>query len=64
MLILSNANAKQCYCWVMIMLNDDNSRLWVKDVRRRRTTTTTAILASRAAPPQAAGSQKSPILGD
>ena len=36
------------------MLNNDNSRFWVKGMRRR----TTVILASRAAPPQAAGSQK------
>ena len=39
------------------MLNDDNSRFWVKDMRRR--TTRRVILASRATPPQAAGSQKS-----
>ena len=39
----------------MIMLNSDDSRFWVKDIRRRRTT---VILASRAAPPLAAGSQK------
>ena len=37
----------------MFMLNNNNSRFWVKDVRR-----TTVILASRAAPPLAAGSQK------
>ena len=37
----------------MVMLNNDNSRFWVKDMRR-----TTVILASRAAPPNAAGSQK------
>ena len=48
----------------MIMLSNDNaindnSRFWVKDMRRRtRRRRTTVILASRAAPPQAAGSQK------
>ena len=46
--MLSNDNSKQWY-------DSQNSRLWVKDVRR---TTTTVILASRAAPPQAAGSKK------
>ena len=46
----------------MILLTNDNSSFWVKDMRRTRTRTRTrtrrVILASRAAPPQAAGSQK------
>ena len=50
--MLSNDNSKQRFY-------SQNSRFWVKDMRRRtRRRRTTVILASRAAPPQAAGSQK------
>ena len=64
MLMLSIADAKKCQCWVMIMLaawmlNNENSKFWVKGMRRRTTTKrTTVILTSRTAPPQAACSQK------
>ena len=52
--MLGNANAEQRY-------DSQNSRFWVKDMRRTRTRTR-VILASRAAPPHAAGSQKSKYI--